>query len=102
MMVRQPLWAAVGMIHAESVIPVVRSSEAEPATRPGPVEPLKLNAPPYRPCADQVAPPTTVPRLPLPEASAALVPVPSLNAHAPTSPGGGGGVFGVVASATDE
>ena len=42
--VRQPLCAAVGNTHAESVIPVVRLSEAELLTRTRLLEPLKLSA----------------------------------------------------------
>ena len=44
MIVRQPLWLAVGRIHADRVIAVVRSSEAESATRTTLFEPLKLRA----------------------------------------------------------
>ena len=89
------------MIQAESVMAVVRSREAESGIRTRLVEPLKLSAPPYRPWVVQVAP-TRVPVLPLPEASAVVVPVPSLNAQAPTRPGGVGGASGVVASAIEE
>ena len=49
MIVRQPLWLAVGRIHADSVIAVLRSSDAESATRTRLLVPLKLSAPPYRP-----------------------------------------------------
>ena len=44
MIVRQPLWLAVGRIQADSVIAVVRSSEAESATRTTLLVPLKLSA----------------------------------------------------------
>ena len=44
MIVRQPLWVAVGRIQAERVIAVLRSSEAESATRTTLLEPLKLRA----------------------------------------------------------
>ena len=56
MMVRQPLWLAVGWIHADSVIAELRFSEAELATRTKLFVPLKLRALPKRPWVDQVAP----------------------------------------------
>ena len=40
--------------------------------------------------------------LPFPVASEVVVPAPSPNAHAPTSPGGVGGAASVVTSATAE
>jgi len=54
-----------------------------------------------RPCVDQLAA-VIVPVLPLPDASAVVVPTPSPNAQAPTSPEGVGGAAPVVASATAE
>ena len=101
MMVRQPLWLAVGWIQAERVIAVVRSSEAESATRTVLFVPLKLRALPKRPWVVQLAP-VMVPAFPLPEESAVVVPLPSANAQAPTRPGGVGGAAPVVASATAE
>ena len=56
-----------------------------------PEEPLNESAPPYLPLAVQVAPaPATVPWFPLPEASLAVAPAPSLKAQAPTRPVGTG------------
>ena len=56
MIVRQPLWLAVGWIQADSVIAVLRSSEAESGTRTGLLVPLKLSASPYRPWVVQWRP----------------------------------------------
>ncbi len=80
----------VGYTHASSVIPVVKSSEAESFTVTSAVDPLKDRACPNLPPA-HVAPLIT-PVFPLPEASATLVPVPSLKPYAATKPGGGGEV----------
>src|SRR6185437_2688658 len=44
MMVRQPLWVAVGKTHAESVMAVVTLSEAELLTTTRLLTPLKLRA----------------------------------------------------------
>jgi hypothetical protein len=48
--------------------------------------PLKLSALPFLPSVDQVAVPI-VPPLPVPDASATVVPVPSSNEYAATRPG---------------
>ena len=45
-----------------------------------------MSALPYRPLAVQVGPPVSVPVLPRPDLSAAVVPLPSLNDQPPTSP----------------
>ena len=68
---------AVGYTHASSVMPPVRSSEAESATVTQESAPLNHRALPYLPAVVQVAP-ETAPVLPCPEASAAVVPTPSL------------------------
>src|SRR5258708_21796023 len=48
--------------------------------------PSNVSAPPNRPAAVHVAPPPIVPVLPLPDRSVTVVPVPSLNPYAATSP----------------
>src|SRR5258705_10640068 len=93
MMVRQPLCVAVGKTHAESVMAVVTLSEAELLTTTRLLVPLKLSALPYRPSVDHVAP-EMVPVLLLSDASATVVPVPSLKPQAATGPEGGGGGAG--------
>src|SRR4051794_16235179 len=100
-MVRQPLWLAVGWIHADRVIPVLRLSAAELATLTRLLVPLKLRAVPLRPAVVQVAP-ASVATFPFPETSALVVPAPSLNAHAPTRPGGVDPAAPVVTSAAAE
>ena len=82
--VRQPP-ATAGRTHASSVIPVVRSSVAESATATHALVPLKLRALLNLPVVTQAAF-VSVPMLPRPDWSAVVVPVPSSNAHAPTSP----------------
>jgi hypothetical protein len=67
----------VGFTHASSVIAFVRRSEGASGIVTFALVPLKARAPPYFPCVDQVAVPI-VPVLPEPEASAAVVPEPSL------------------------
>ena len=73
---RQPDGTTVGKTQACSVIAVVKSSEAASATVTQLLVPLNTSAFPKRPAVVQVADVTTPP-LPLPEASAAAVPVPS-------------------------
>ena len=68
---------AVGKTHASSVNAVVRLSSAVEATVTQSLTPSKVRALPKRPWVVQVAP-VMVPVCPLPEASAVLVPVPSL------------------------
>src|SRR5438093_9378728 len=82
--VSQPL-IAVGDTQASSVMPVVRSREAASATVTQLLTPPNDRALPYFPLVVQVAP-ETVPLFPLPEASAATVPAPSLKPYAATKP----------------
>src|SRR5262249_17298206 len=84
--VRQPLTAA-GRTHPSSVIPELRSSEAESATVTQLLAPSNDNALPKRPVAAQVAP-LMVPLLPLPEASAPDSPVPPSSPRARTRTAG--------------
>src|SRR3954468_22875899 len=100
MIVRQPLSVAVGLIQAESVMADPRLSEAALGTRTRLV-PLKVSALPEWPVVVHAGP-TSVPVLPLPLRSAVVMPAPSLNAQAPTSPDGVGGALPVVASAMFE
>src|SRR5712692_5772764 len=79
-----PPVAVVGYTHASSVIPLVRSKVVESFTVTK-LDPLKERALPNLPCADQVGP-VSVPVLEFPDASAVVVPVPSLNEYAATSP----------------
>src|SRR6267142_562955 len=80
---RHALVTADGFTHASSVIPVVRCSEAESLMFTRAFVPLNDNALPNLPPVDHVVL-ATVPTLPLPEASATLVPLPSLNPNART------------------
>src|SRR5712691_9493563 len=82
---RQAVPSALGLTHASRVIPVVRSSEVESGIVTRLDVPLNESAPPKRPALDQdvVA---TVPALPVPEASATVVPLPSSNEYAATRP----------------
>src|SRR4051812_552786 len=77
--------SVVGLSHASSVIPVVRSSEDESRTVTQAFVPLKDSAPPYLPAAVQVAL-ASVPLLFLPDVSFTAVPDPSLNEYAATRP----------------
>src|SRR5262245_14232314 len=94
-MVRQPLWEAVGKIQAARVMAVPRSREGDAGTWTRLLMPSKLRADPKRPWGTQIAP-AMVAVLPRPEASAAVVPAPSLKPKAATKPGG---VLAVVAVA---
>ncbi len=76
---RQLVGVAVGNTHASSVIPVVSCSEAALGTVTRALVPLNASALPNLPAAVQVAP-LIVPLLLLPEVSATVVPLPSLNA----------------------
>ena len=67
----------VGSTHASSVIAVVRSSEAESATVIRAFVPLNESAFPNLPVVTLALP--TAPTFPFPDASATLVPMPSLN-----------------------
>src|SRR6267142_4176586 len=99
-MSRHPEGAAVGNTHASSVMPVIRWSEAASATVTRALDPLNVKVLPYLPFVVQVAA-AIVPALPLPEASATVVPDPSLKEYAATSPVNGG-VMNVIALATFE
>ncbi|MEA2129081.1 MAG: hypothetical protein QOJ85_1972 [Solirubrobacteraceae bacterium] len=96
---RQPA-IVVGLTHASSVMPVVRSSDAASATVTRSLTPSKLSALPNLPVVVRSGP-LIVPALDCPEASAAVVPAVSSNPYAATRPaagGGGGGGGGVVLS----
>src|SRR5262245_50467543 len=90
-----------GRTQAASVMAVVRSSEGASFTVTRALVPLKASAPPFLPPVVHVAVPIG-PALPFPEASPAVVPVPSLNEYAATRPPLGGPAAWVVAVATDE
>ena len=75
--VRQFVFVA-GEIQAISVIPVVKSSDAESGTVTRALLPLNDNALPNLPAVVHVAP-TSVPVFPVPDRSAVAVPAPSLN-----------------------
>ena len=74
---RQSAPWAVGKIHASSVSAAVGFSSAVEATVTQSLTPSKVSALPKRPWVVQAAP-EMVPVCALPEASAVLVPVPSL------------------------
>src|SRR5262245_8613616 len=80
---RQSLDTAVGLTHASSVMPVVRSSELASGTLTRLLVPLNDSAPPYLPLVDQVVF-DVVPTLPLPEKSVTDATAPSLNEYAAT------------------
>src|SRR3989442_9703371 len=82
---RHPDTTAVGYTHASSVMPVVRWSEAESLMVTIELVPLNTRALLYLPAAVHV-PLVIVPVFPLPDESATVVPVPSLNEYAATSP----------------
>src|SRR4051812_32562775 len=100
MIVRQPCCAAVGLIQAASVRPVVGLSVAEFGTLTMLPLPLNCRAPPYLP-AVHVAP-VIVPALLLPDESAAVVPVPASNVYPAMRPVGWAGALVVVAVAVAE
>src|SRR5689334_20972393 len=77
---------ADGLIHASRVIALVRSSALASAIVTQLLVPLKEAAPPNLPCVDQPVF-ESVPTLPLPDPSLAVVPLPSLNPYAATRPG---------------
>src|SRR6185503_7940984 len=79
--------SAVGLSHASTVSPVVRSRELASLTVTRSLTPSTERACPYFP-AVHVAP-EMVPVLPLPEISATDVPLPSLKPYAATSPPSG-------------
>src|SRR3712207_1890995 len=91
---------AVGRTHASSVIPEVRSSDAESRTPTRSLTPSNDNAPPNRPAAVHAGP-FRVPWFPLPLRSPSCVPFPSSNEYAATSDGGGGGGGGGEATVAD-
>src|SRR5262245_11716278 len=86
--VRQELPSALGLTQASSVIPLVRSSEAESGTLTIALVPLKERAPPYLPLVLQVAL-AIVPLLLLPDRSGRLGPEPWSKEYEATSPTGG-------------
>src|SRR5262245_29518060 len=71
--------------HASSVMPVASDSDVEWFTVTQLVAPSNVSAPPNFPAGFQEAP-ASVPVLPLPVASAVVVPLPSLKPYAATSP----------------
>src|SRR3954469_15384636 len=79
----------VGLSHASSVMPFVRSSEAASGIETSVELPLNWSAPPYLPVFVQV-PFCTVPLLPLPDESLSVVPEPSSNEYAATGAFGDG------------
>src|ERR1041384_5262296 len=89
---RHPL-TVLGLTHASSVMPVVRSSDGASGMVTRSSTPSKLSAEPKRPCVDHAALPVTIPALPLPEPSPTDVPEPSAKLKAATSPIGGGGAL---------
>ncbi len=95
---RQPEGVELGNTHASRVIPVVSCSEGALGMVTRALVPLNVSALPNLPAAVQVAA-VIVPLLLLPEESATVVPLPSLNAYAATSPAG---AFRVVTLATPE
>src|SRR3954470_14783053 len=82
---RQALDTVVGSTHASNVIAEPRCSVAESGTFTVAFVPLNDRALPYLPETVHVAFESTA-VLPLPEVSATVVPEPSLNANAATSP----------------
>jgi hypothetical protein len=89
---------AVGRTHASSVRAPLRRSDAESETVTQLLDPLNESALPLRPAVVHAAF-EIVPVLPFPDASLTVVPAPSLNEYAATSPGI---VASVVALATFE
>src|SRR4051812_1256493 len=84
---RQALETELGLTQASSVMPELSWSDDEFGTLTRALVPLKTRAPPYFPVAVQVVF-ETVPVFPVPDASAVVVPDPSLNEYAATSPEG--------------
>src|SRR3974390_291772 len=82
---RHALFTTDGFTHASSVIPVVRSSDAESLTVTSALVPSNTRALPYMPEVVQVAP-LTVPLFPFPDVSNTVVPAPSLNPYSATRP----------------
>src|SRR5437868_1779714 len=83
---RQALVIAAGLTQASSVTAVLKRSAALSGTLTSALTPLNARASPNLPAVVQVAF-VRVPVLPLPDASAALVPVPSLKPKAATRAG---------------
>src|SRR5262245_50493472 len=82
---RQAPVTAVGLTQASRVMAVLRCRDAESLMFTRALLPLNDRASPYRPAAHVAL--LIVPVLPLPEASATAVPVPSLNEYAATRAG---------------
>src|SRR6476660_6577145 len=87
---RHLLVTVAGLTQASSVMPVERWRAAASGTLTRVLEPLNDTAPPNLPELLHFAL-TSLPVLLLPEASAVVVPDPSSNAYAATSPGGPAG-----------
>src|ERR1041384_7876893 len=85
---------AVGLTHASSVIPAVRSSEAESLMETSALVPLNPSPFPHFPVT-QVAP-LMVPEFPFPEIPATVLPLDSSNPYAATNPSPGRGVVAVA------
>jgi hypothetical protein len=100
MIVRHPLWFAVGWIHAINVIADVTFNDNDAGALTRELLPLKLNAAPYLPVT-HVAP-VIEPVFPFPDTSTTDEPEPASNEYPATNPEGGGGVALVVAVATFE
>src|SRR5438093_11727549 len=84
-----------GCTHASNVMPVVRCKDALSLIVTKAFVPLKTSALPYFPAVVHVALPI-VPVLPLPDASVTVVPAPSLNEYAATSPDVAAGVVALA------
>jgi len=75
-----------GLTHTSSVIAVVKCNDGASGIVTSDALPSNASAPPYLPALVQVAR-MTFPVLPVPDTSATLVPLPSLNAYAATGVG---------------
>src|SRR5919109_3369775 len=84
-MVRHPACDSLGRTQPDRVIASLRSNAADAGTRTVCPAPSNRTAEPNRPRDVQVAP-EIVPVLPLPDASAALLPEPASNPYAATRP----------------
>lgn len=84
-----------GLTQASSVIPVLNWSNEELGMPTKAFVPLNEIAFPYFPEVVHNAPPCSVPLCLLPDASFAVVPLPSLNPYAATKPDTGGVTVGV-------
>jgi hypothetical protein len=96
-----PPWDTAGLIHPDNVIAEERASDGDDATCTM-LAPSNDIAPPYFPCVDHEAPPTTDPVFPFPDTSTTDDPEPASNEYPATNPGGIGGAAGVTTLATAE